>query len=436
MSHEPSEPADSRRLKALSELLRVSAKRATLAELDDGLLALRSRVAVGESRRGPLPRWSLAFATALVGVALALGFTVLRQPAAVLPRPVVVQSIEGGKLLDGGYLSETGHSGIKLLFDEGSEFILSPGTRGRLRSVTAEGARMAIERGTAEFHITPDHRHRWSVEAGPFVATVKGTEFSVRWDPVSEQFELTLRNGRVSVSGPVVGEGLVLAPGQKLSVSVAKAESVITESRPEQAVDEAASAVVVGPAAALPAASAVRGGEPALSSASAAQASATPGGRGAPRRWQEALANGEWDRILAEVDRNGADATIEVLTSDELSALTDAARYRRRTDLARTALLAQRRRFPSSPRALDAAFLLGRVEESGKSGLARAISWYDEYLSRAPGGTYAAEALGRKMVLSSQVYGPTGARAVAEEYLRRFPGGSYAGAARALLRAP
>ena len=80
--------------------------------------------------------------------------------------------------------------------------------------------------------------------------------------------------------------------------------------------------------------------------------------------------------------------------------------------------------------------MLGRVEESGKSGLARAISWYDEYLSRAPGGTYAAEALGRKMVLSSQVYGPTGARAVAEEYLRRFPGGSYAGAARALLRAP
>ena len=115
---------------------------------------------------------------------------------------------------------------------------------------------------------------------------------------------------------------------------------------------------------------------------------------------------------------------------------SDAARYRRRMDLARDALLAERRRFADSPRALDAAFLLGRVEEASDRGLARAIEWYDAYLTRAPGGTYASEALGRKMTLTNKLGGADRARPIAEEYLRRFPGGTYAGPARAFLRAP
>jgi TolA-binding protein len=117
-------------------------------------------------------------------------------------------------------------------------------------------------------------------------------------------------------------------------------------------------------------------------------------------------------------------------------ALADAARYRRRMELARDALLAERRRFPSSPRSLDAAFLLGRVEEASDRGVARAIEWYDEYLTRAPTGTYASEALGRKMTLTSKLEGSSQARAIAEDYLRRFPNGTYAGPARAFVRAP
>ena len=105
-------------------------------------------------------------------------------------------------------------------------------------------------------------------------------------------------------------------------------------------------------------------------------------------------------------------------------------------DLARQTLLAERRRFPDSPRTLDATFLLGTVEEASEDGLAGAIEWYDEYLLRAPAGTYASEALGRKMTLTSKVHGAPRARPVAEEYLRRFPSGTYAGAARAFLRGP
>jgi hypothetical protein len=86
-----------------------------------------------------------------------------------------------------------------------------------------------------------------------------------------------------------------------------------------------------------------------------------------------------------------------------------------------------------SPSALDAAFLLGRLEESGQAGIGEAVHWYDTYLAGAPSGPYASEALGRKMMATKQLRGSAEAETLAREYLRRFPTGPYA--ARALLRA-
>jgi TolA-binding protein len=349
---------------------------------------------------------------------------------------VAVNRVEGGKLLDGGYLSESGGGGVKLFFDDGSKFVLTPGTRGRLRPITQAGAHLAIERGTGSFEITPNRERRWSVEAGPFLVVVQGTNFDVDWEPASEQFELRLRRGRVTVSGPVVGENLALRAGQRLTVSLPKGVSVIAEDRPtpsegEPTAPDAASARVA-PAATPRAGS----DEPRASAVPVPLSSAAPAEHRAERRWKDALASGRWDQILAEVERDGVDSTLQTASSEDLLALSDAARYRRRVDLARAALLSHRRRFPGSPRSLDALFLLGRVEELRGSGRAKAIGWYDDYLSRAPAGTYAAEALGRKMVLSNEVGGPASARPIAAEYLRRFPDGSYAGAARTLQRVP
>jgi hypothetical protein len=105
------------------------------------------------------------------------------------------------------------------------------------------------------------------------------------------------------------------------------------------------------------------------------------------------------------------------------------------TTVARRALLAQRRRFAGSPRAADAAFFLGRLDENGGRGHAPALAWYERYLDEAPRGSYVAEALGRKMIAVEQLHGAAAARNVAEQYVRSFPRGSYAGAAQALLGA-
>jgi hypothetical protein len=426
-----SERTQAERLEAMAEHLRLTAKPHGALALERGLNALRARLGAERKR----PRWVLrrALVLAVAVSSVALGALLVRAvwPHASVPlKPIALSRVVGGQLLEGGYLSEVGHRGVELDFDEGSRFVLTPGTRGRLRAVSPEGARFEVDHGTAAFTITPNRDRHWVVEAGPFLVSVRGTDFTVVWDPSSERLDVELRRGRVTVSGPVVGDELGLRPGQHLAVSLPRAETTITETRPD----------------ATPAASAGPADSAASSAAPAPELSARPSPSSAPapaarapsleRGWRQALAKGQWDRILDDVERAGVTASLQTLSSDELFMLADAARYRRRTDLARAALLTERERFPSSSRSLDAAFLLGRVEELRPNGSAQAIARYDEYLARAPSGTYAAEALGRKMILVKATAGAARAREIASEYLRRFPNGSYAEAARTLERVP
>lgn len=425
------ESDESRGLTRLSDLLREATAAPTPAELDRGLGKLQARLSVRGGTRGQHIWLRRSALTALCLSLTALAMFWLRPRTALPSPPAALRRVEGGQLLQGGYLSETGAAGIRLVFDEGSQVALSPGGRGRLRF--DKSVHLMLERGAAALEITPTPEPRWVVESGPFLVTVKGTDFTVSWDPTREQFELALRRGRVVVSGPLVGDGFVMGPGQKLRVSLPRAETVITEEH------------LAGPATSAPSA-APSVAEVADSPAPETEANErlpgnafgptpSPTGSAPPyqRQWRSALATGQWDRIITEAEQSGLETTLSAASSDDLFALADAARYRRRLDLAQAALGAVRRRFPSSPRASEAIFLLGRVSEQRPSGRAAALQYYSEYLARAESGTYAAEALGRKMTLLSESGGP--ARAIAEEYLRRFPSGSYAGAARTLVSA-
>ncbi len=431
------EPEGSRALTAVTELYRDGAEPPTSVALDRGLDTLLAHVASGKERRLGLVRWSLVGATvalcALVVLQVASAYRT-RLPAA---EPAsLTYTIDGGSVIEGGYLRESGHAGMNVMFNEGSTFALTPGTRGRIRVVDRDGAHVAIEHGTASFQVTHGGGRRWLVDVGPFLVTVKGTVFTVSWDPLSERFELGLRRGSVVVSGPVSAGEMALRAGQRLVVNLAKVETVITEERPEQASGEAAGAPAPPEMTAPDLRPSLVPSQPTGAAPSGAPVPATVAKSAVDHRWSADVARGHWDRILQDVKRVGVEATLGKASSDDLFALADAARYRRRPDLARAALLAERRRFPDSPRALDAIYLLGRVEESRESGTAQAIAWYDQYLTRAPTGPFVGEALGRKMTLTDESEGPARARPIAEDYLRRFPKGNYAGSARELIRAP
>jgi ferric-dicitrate binding protein FerR (iron transport regulator) len=418
-----------RALAALAELARGSARPPTPAQLDGGLDALRARINTERAaRRSAVLRWSLAGTLAVAAAALvAVGVLKSEHWRAPGAPPAMAYRVEGGSLVDGGYLRESGRSGIKLFFSEGTEFILMPGTRSRLRAVDGAGARIAIEHGTAAFQVTPSVDHRWQVDVGPFLVTVKGTVFTVSWDAATEKFELKLRHGRVTVSGPVSGGEIALRAGQRLMVDLPQGQTMISE-QPEAWTDVAA-----GPAT-EPAPAPATESSPAHARKPVPAPSTTrlDGDRG----WATAVAAGEFDRILEQARRDGMKKTLNTASSGDLQALADAARYRVNLDLARDTLLAIRRRFPDSSHARDAAFILGRVEEASDGRLARALEWYDEYLTRSPKGAYAPEALGRKMTLTSKLKGAAEARSIATEYLQRFPSGPYAGPAQAFLRTP
>ena len=159
---------------------------------------LQRRLATDQMRRRALLRWSLLGATA-AAVFRACPPAPRRFPGERAPAEpaVAVSRIEGGIVLEGGYLSQSGRAGIKLFFNEGSRFELTPGTRGRLRAVAEDGAHLAVENGTAALQVTQSRQRRWLVEAGPFLVTVKGTAFTVSWDPV----ERAVRAGAATRSG-------------------------------------------------------------------------------------------------------------------------------------------------------------------------------------------------------------------------------------------
>ena len=119
--------------------------------------------------------------------------------------------------------------GLKLTFTGGTEIRLAAGARGRLRSVDGTGARIGIEHGSASFDVAPHPGRRWLVDVGPFLVTVKGTQFTVSWDVTSERFELRLERGRVSVTGPMSTGEIPLEAGHRLLVDLPRGETLITE---------------------------------------------------------------------------------------------------------------------------------------------------------------------------------------------------------------
>ena len=304
---------------------------------------------------------------------------------------------------------------------------------GASREVDGHGAHVAIENGSAHVSVVHKPQARWLIDAGPYLITVHGTVFSASWDESQQRLDVKMERGLVSVAGPVTNGPIAVRAGQALTVKLKRSQVLLRDlDRDEVVADVDADADPMRRDRARPAedGGARRRRRPRADARAGRGEGARASAR--PKTWTAALSAGDFDTILDEAERD-IGHVLATRGTEDLAALADAARYRRHDDVARRALLAQRRRFAGSPRAADAAFFLGRLDENGGRGHGPALAWYERYLDEAPRGSYVAEALGRKMIAVEELHGAAAARNVAEQYLRRFPRGSYAGAARALL---
>jgi hypothetical protein len=348
--------------------------------------------------------WASGFAAAAATLAAVLFFAT-RDPS-------LTYEVVGGRASGSGYV--IGGTETRIRFSDGSAVSLERGAEARVTQLGAHGGRVSVEKGTVRVSIAKLPEAAWTVEAGPYRVLVTGTAFDVRWSRQEQVFELAMHSGSVVVSGPLVGTGLALRAGQRM---VGKDGRLMVEGQEESP----ATTARLEPAPAT---------EPALLPGAAPLASGSVKAAGSD--WSKLVAQGNFKAVLAEAEQRGLDRTIATASLGELSALADAARYARRSDLAQRALLAKRQRFSGSASAREAAFFLGRLaEDNGGS----AIDWYDRYLRESPRGAYASQALGRKMMLVYQQRGEAAARPLASDYVSRYPSGPYASAARKIVEA-
>src|SRR5258708_531857 len=133
---------------------------------------------------------------ALAAAFAAGGFLWLR------PHPLHYQVV-GGSNLQGTYVSAPAEAPVELQFSDGSGVRAEAGSRLRVDETFSDGARVLIEKGQASSHVTHRKRSNWTFVAGPFEVHVVGTRFDLNWDPVSEEFDLSLREGSVEVRSPL-----------------------------------------------------------------------------------------------------------------------------------------------------------------------------------------------------------------------------------------
>jgi len=214
----------------------------------------------------------------------------------------------------------------------------------------------------------------------------------------------------VSVTGPLSEGAITVGAGQRLAINLPKREVVLRE-MDGTAVSSAGSASVspepeLGLASQVLTASVWRrrgdatGPRPSLHARSAVAW---------PRSWTAALVLETW--IRSSKMWSGAGWSVAWLKPRArisrpwpMRLVTATGQHRQ------TGAVDPTQSLPGSARALDAAFLLGRLEEVRDGSGRKALSWYERYLEEAPSGAMLLRRWGEKMIVTQELMGVAAAR--------------------------
>ena len=318
----------------------------------------------------------------------------------------------------GASLTAPDSGSVALDFSDGSQLKLAPGGHARVTHLDAHGAVVQLERGHADVAVVPRRGANWRIEAGPFHVFVKGTEFSLDWDPASERLDFRLLKGAVVIDGGCLERAHALTAG----------ESLYTSCRSSQAVVATASAAP--PPSALP--PATPASELPLETESELGKSggvATVGKEVERPSWRQLAAKQDYPGALAAAERVGFDSEIKRASAEDLLSLGDVARLAGNSARALQAYLAARERRPVGSRS---AFAIGLVQFDQRHAYGEAARWFSTYLREHPSGPLAEQAAGRLMEAAENAGDRGTARATAKHYVAEHPRGAYAGLARRL----
>lgn len=414
-----------------------SQKRAALErELAWRCIASRAREKA-RRRGGWLSRLALPAAAAICVLCAVVGWTY---------RPMLEYELVGTATVMDGEV-RAGLGGASLVFSDGSTVLAREDSVLSLSVVGQQAVLTRLVRGGLGATVRHDERSDWRFLAGPYEIRVVGTTFDVSWEPEPAVLSISMHQGSVRVTGPgkfdrtlSAGETLERTGAEQEPIRVMQPESEQSMGVKPRREEVFSSSPIVGKPAAQE--------DPGPGRAAGAR---TP----APRRhlatpplpsgfapvlppeddWPLLVSRGKFEEVVEAAGRAGIDDVLSSNGVDDLKALAQAARYTGYTALALRSWVGIRERFGGHPAALHAAFFIGRIYDEMDE-RSRARKWLDTYLFEAPEGTYASEALGRRLGLSRRMNEVDDTRRLARHYLERFPTGAYARAARGVLSDP
>jgi hypothetical protein len=408
------------RLSRLGREIAAEQDRALAQDLSLG--SVRAKVLARPLRQPVRFRVGLAVAT-LAAAAAAIALYVAWRPRAPL-----AATLGDHPLAVGEWVSATEDDTPHIHFSDGSDVALAPGTRARLATLDSVGAHLVLESGTADVRVTPNHGARYRVSLGPFAVDVTGTRFDVGFRPADELFTLTLHEGKVVVSGCVLGEGRTLLAGESLTASCRAGHFEISALGVRPAASAAPTASVpLTPTEAAPEIT------PEAAEPEAAPERALTRDLAPSATWQSLSKQGRFADAYALVAAEGFGSVLGRSSVVELALLGDTARFAGKPQDALTAYQALRSRGAGTAAAKQAAFSIARVHFDQRAAYADAARWFRTYLAEQPGGPLAREAEGRLMESLSRAGDRAGARSVAEGYLAKYPRGPHERVARQLL---
>jgi hypothetical protein len=365
------------------------------------------------------PKWAAPRRFLLVAACAAAAAVAVVAWSRLLPPSFTTAT---GENRTGAWLSTNDAHELPITFSEGSELVMTAGSRGRVEEVRRGGASFLLERGSVRARVKHQASTSWRFLAGPFDVRVTGTTLGVDWDPARERFAVRVDEGSVAVWGPTLASPQVVHAGEQCTVDLSSRMMGIGPFGANAPPGAEASADTHADAPAN-----ARGSSDGRDAAAGSTAAAR-GSTSALASWTKLEAKADYEGAYAAATLQGLAALLRSSSADELLRFAQVARLSGHADAQREALLTCRRRFAGSETGAIAAYELARASRP-----AEAAEWLDKYLGEEPNGPLSREALGRLFEARANAGDERGAHEAAARYLARYPSGPHAALARRLL---
>lgn len=370
---------------------------------------------------------------------LGVGFAAAAACAVILvimfrgePEKLVPQSHQiAAGTLEGQWLYASDSDKVVSFSDE-SSILLEKGATARVLDEDKHSVHFLLEQGQAKVSVVHHDDTNWVLDVGPYKVKVVGTAFSISWIPSTQVFSLTLDEGAVKVSGPMVENGRMISRKETFTARVSSGTVEIQSAEPVKlALDTEDSSGDLVDGASLSQDSTVKLNKSSAKTSTLNKKNArqfrtqvvTPA---VAINWQGLNRIGKFQDVVKDAKQLGIASVMNSKSAADLMALGDAARLVKEWNISLNSYKSIRRRFPGNKNSSMAAYSIGKISFDVKRDYRAATKWLELYLQEVPQGRLSREALGRLMEARLESGNVNGAKSAAQQYLKQYPKGPHA----------